>query len=167
MDIFCEFLVKKKSASDNLKRFGLCVACIALCLLICYISFVHFHAMISATPIMVAALIFGTVVYGRNFSLEYEYIFTNGVLDIDVIKGRARRAKLISIPCRKIENMQRLPRNYTSDRKIVSAIYDEHRSGKYLLTFSDNGVATDVLLQPPEKILVNMQKYNPKNIHLS
>ena len=167
MDIFCEFLVKKKSASDHLKRFGLWVASILLSLLMCYISFVHVHSLITVTPITVAALIFGTVVYGRNFSLEYEYVFTNGVLDIDVIKGRARRVKLISIPCRKIENMERLPRNYTSSRKIVSAIYDEHRSGKYLLTFSDNGVMTDVLLQPPEKILVNMQKYNPKNIHLS
>lgn len=167
MDIFCEFLVKKKSASDTLKRIGLWIAAILLSFLMCYISFAHVRSLITVTPITVAALIFGAVVYGRNFSLEYEYVFTNGVLDIDVIKGRARRAKLISVPCRKIENMERLRRNYTSDRKTVNAIYDEHRSGKYVLTFSDNGVMTDVLLQPPEKILVNMQKYNPRNIHLS
>ncbi|MBQ7792733.1 MAG: hypothetical protein IJ367_04520 [Clostridia bacterium] len=166
MDLFCEFLMKKKSASDNLKRFGLWAACILVCFLIFYLSFFHFHAIITIMPITIAALIYGTVIYGRNFSLEYEYVFTNGVLDIDVIKGRARRKRLVSIPCRKIENMEKLRHGYHSDRKVINAIYDEHRSGKYVVTFSDNGVMTDVYFQPPEKLLQNMQKYNPRNIHL-
>ena len=102
MDLFCEYLVKKKSMSDNLKRAGLILACAAVCFAIIYFSLFAKRAFISAMPILVAAAIYGTVIFGRNFSLEYEYIFTNGVLDIDVIKGRARRAKLISVPCRKI-----------------------------------------------------------------
>ena len=101
MDLFCEYLVKKKSMSDNLKRAGLILACVAVCFAIIYFSLFVKRAFISAMPILVAAAIYGTVIFGRNFSLEYEYIFTNGVLDIDVIKGRARRAKLISVPCRK------------------------------------------------------------------
>ena len=105
MDLFCEYLVKKKSMSDNLKRAGLILACAAVCFAIIYFSLFVKRAFISAMPILVAAAIYGTVIFGRNFSLEYEYIFTNGVLDIDVIKGRARRAKLISVPCRKIEYM--------------------------------------------------------------
>ena len=32
MDLFCEYLVKKKSMSDNLKRAGLILACAAVCL---------------------------------------------------------------------------------------------------------------------------------------
>ena len=166
MDAFCEYLVKKKSISDNLKRLGLWIACIVVCVLILYLGFAKFHAMIAAVPILIAATIYGTVIYGRNFSLEYEYVFTNGVLDIDVIKGRSRRVNLVSVPCRRIEYMGPVSKNYQSPHKVINAMYDENRSGKYVITFSNHGVATDILFQPPEKLLLNMQKYNPRNIHL-
>lgn len=166
MDLFCEYLVKKKSTSDNLKRAGLIVACIAVCLTIVYISLFVNRAFISAMPILVAAAIYGTVIFSRNFSLEYEYIFTNGVLDIDVIKGRARRAKLISVPCRRIEYMGPVRGERTSQNKVVDAVYDEKRPGKYVVTFSDHGQKTDLYFQPPEKLLLNMKKYNPRNINI-
>ena len=166
MDLYCEYLVKKKSTLDTVKRIGLWLLCIILCILIAYLAFAKLHFLISATPILIAALIYGTVIYGRNFSLEYEYVFTNGVLDIDVIKGRSRRSNLISVSCRKIEHMEPLPKNYTSTNKIVNAIYDENRSGKYVATFSDHGTRCDLLFQPPEKLLQNMKKYNPRNINL-
>lgn len=166
MDAFCEYLVKKKSTSDNLKRLGLWIACVVVCIFILYLCFAKFHSLIVAVPILVAAAIYGTVIYSRNFSLEYEYVFTNGMLDIDVIKGRARRVNLVSVSCRKIDYMGPLPKNYQSSHKVINAMYDENRSGKYVLTFSDRGVVTDLLFQPPEKLLLNMQKYNPRNIHL-
>ena len=166
MDLFCEYLVKKKSTSDALKRTGLWALCILVCMVIAYLGFAKFHFLISAVPILIAAAIYGTVIYGRNFSLEYEYVFTNGVLDIDVIKGRARRVHLISVPCRRIEYMGPMPKNYTSPNKVVNAIYDENRLGKYVVTFSDHGTVTDLLFQPPEKLLQNMKKYNPRNINL-
>lgn len=166
MDLFCEYLVKKKSRSDALKRVGLWMLCIVFCVLLLYLVLTKFHALINITPILIAAAIYGTVIYGRNFSLEYEYMFTNGILDIDVVKGKAKRQNLISVPCRKIEYMGPLPKNYTSPNKVVNAIYDENRSGKYVVTFSDHGTQTDLLFQPPEKLLQNMKKYNPKNVNL-
>lgn len=166
MDIFCEYLVKKKSINDTLKKAGLFFACALFCLLIIYISFTVAHWLITFMPIIVAAAIFASVVYSRNFSIEYEYIFTNGVLDIDIIKGRTIRKTLVCVPCRKIESMSRLTKSYSSDNITIDAIYDESRSGKYVLTFSDGGIKTDVLFQPPEKLLLNMKKYNPRNIIL-
>ncbi len=166
MDLFCEFLVKKKSLSDNLKRAGLILACIVVCIAILYVGFFLYRPMVSVIPIMIAAAIYGTVIYGRNFSLEYEYVFTNGVLDIDVIKGRTTRKRLISVSCRKIEYMGAVSKIAPSQNRVVNAIYDESRPGKYVITFSDAGQKTDLYLQPPEKLLLNMQKYNPRNIHI-
>ncbi len=166
MDLFCEFLVKKKSISDKLKRIALNLACTVFCALVFLLSFFKFHMLISAMPLIIAAAIYGTVIFGRNFSVEYEYVFTNGVLDIDVIKGRARRVPLTSVPCRKIEYMGPLPRNYQTNNEVIDAIYDEKRPGKYVVTFTNNGKKTDLYFQPPEKLLLNMKKYNPKNIHI-
>lgn len=166
MDFFCEYLVKKQSSSDNLKRVGLAFACGVVCIVIIYISLFLYHGLLSAMPLMVAAAIYGTVILSRNYSLEYEYIFTNGVLDIDVIKGRARRKKLISVPCRRIEYMGPVDGVTPSGNKIVNAMYNLKRGNKYVVTFSDQGEMTDLYFQPPEKILNYMQKYNPRNIHL-
>ncbi|MBO5930355.1 MAG: hypothetical protein J6Q27_03560 [Clostridia bacterium] len=166
MDIFCEFLVKKKSVADNLKKAALILACIAVCLTIVYVGFFLYRGMVPLIPILVAATIYGTVIYSRNFSLEYEYIFTNGVLDIDVIKGRATRKQLISVSCRKIEYMGPVTGVKPSQNAVVNAMYDESRPGKYVITFSNGGQKTDLYLQPPEKLLLNMQKYNPRNIHI-
>lgn len=166
MDLFCEYLVKKKSTSDKLKRAALILACVIFCIVIAYVSFFKVRALVSAMPILIAAAIYGTVIFGRNFSIEYEYVFTNGVLDIDVIKGRARRERLITVPCKKIEYMGPLPRNYQTSNAVIDAIYDESRPGKYVVTFSDRGKKTDLYFQPPEKLLQNMKRYNPRNINI-
>lgn len=166
MDIFFEYLVEKKSLEDNIKKAGIVLACIVVCFLILYISLFAVNQLITFMPILIAAVIYGTVHGVRNFSVEYEYIFTNGVLDIDIIKGRSKRKNLISVPCRKIEYMGKITNSYSSSNTTVNAIYDMRRSGKYVITFSDDGVLTDVLFQPPEKLLVNMKKYNPRNINL-
>ncbi len=166
MDIFCEFLVKKKSASDKLKRFGLSVLCAAVCVLIFYVSVAVFRPLITFMPLLIAAAIYLTVIYSRNFSIEYEYIFTNGVLDIDIIKGRIKREKFLSVPCRSIEYMGPVRSVRASQNRVVNAIYDEKRPGKYIVTYSEHGTKTDLYFQPPEKLLVSMKKYNPKNINL-
>ena len=160
MDIFCEYLVKKKSLKDALIRAGIVLACIALCILLVLVFVLILSQFIIALLPSCALTIYGSVLLFRDFSIEYEYIFTNGVLDIDIIKGRTKRQSLASIPCRKIESMERLPENFTSERKVVDAIYDYNRSGKYVLTYSVDDELCDVLFQPPEKILVNMKKYN-------
>ena len=98
--------------------------------------------------------------------MEFEYIFINGALDVDVIKGRAKRESLVSLSCRKIEEMRPMPQNFRSQNKVINAIYDENRRGKYVVTFFNNGEKTDLLFQPPETLLQNMKKYNPRNIHL-
>ena len=53
-----------------------------------------------------------------------------------------------------------------SQNKVVDAVYDEKRPGKYVVMLSDRGEKTDLYFQPPEKLLLNMKKYNPRNINI-
>ena len=62
--------------------------------------------------------------------------------------------------------MGRLPKNYSPQHKVIDAVFDYNRSGKYVATITLDSEKVDVLFQPPEKILVNMKKYNPRNINL-
>ncbi len=167
MDIFCEYLVKKKSSSDNLKRVGLVFLCVFVCVFSAYLGiFTPLMKYIWLVPPIWGMVIYGTRYFSKKFSVEYEYIFTNGQLDVDIIMGRERRKNMVSIHCRSIEYMAPYNGSNMSERKIIDAIYDESRRGKYYADFSYNGEACRLLFQPPEKILNNMKKYNPRNINL-
>jgi len=166
MDIFLEYLVAKKSASDKIKRMLLIPACILVCIASLYACLFIFVGFIWLVPPIWGGVIYGTVLLRRNFSIEYEYIFTNGQLDIDIIKGRLKRKNLASVLCRNIEYMAPYNGVNMSDREEIYAIYDESRQGKYYADFTQGGVRYRLLFQPPEKILSNMKKYNPRNINL-
>lgn len=166
MDIFCEYLVKKKSSSDVMKQVLLIIACVLVCVVSLYLCTFVFFGYLWLVPPIWGIAIYGTVILRRNFSLEYEYIFTNGQLDIDVVKGKARRKSLISVQCRNISYMAPYNGTNMSDREVIDVIHDENRRGKYYADFSQGGVSYRLLFQPPEKILSNMKKYNPRNINL-
>ena len=166
MDIFCEYLVKKKSSSDVIKQVLLIISCIFVCLISTYTLTFIFPKYIWLIPPIWGAAIYGTVISRRNFSIEYEYIFTNGQLDIDIIKGKAKRKSLLSFPVRIIEHMAPYNGANMSEREEIDIIHDENRCGKYYADFSQNGTAYRLLFQPPEKILENIKKYNPRNVNL-
>ena len=166
MDIFCEYLVKKKSSSDTMKQILLIIGCIFVCLFSTFLFAFVYTQLIWLIPPIWGAAIYGTVIARRNFSIEYEYIFTNGQLDIDVIKGKAKRKSLLTVAVRNIEYMAPYNGNNMSQREVIDIIHDESRRGKYYADFSKDGVAYRLLFQPPEKILENIKKYNPRNVSL-
>lgn len=165
-DIFLEYLVKKNSKEDSLKKLLIGILCGVILVLSFFLLTRVFYQFIWLLPIIWGGAIYGTVILCRNYSIEFEYIFTNGMLDIDIIQGKAKRKSLASISCRNIEHMAPLNTSAKSDRTEINAIYDERRRGKYYLDYSVDGKKMRLLLQPPEKILENIKRYNPRNVDL-
>ncbi len=165
-DIFCEYLVKKKSSQYQLIKAGLISGCILFCILSFYFLFFIQIKWMWLIPILWGGAIYGTRFGCQHFSVEFEYSFTNGVLDIDIIRGRARRKNFVSVVCKNIEYMAPFRENLNSSRKVINANYDESMGRKYYVNFSQSGTPCTLLFQPPEKILSNMKKYNPRNIEL-
>lgn len=92
MDSFKEQIIKKENTKkDSTMRFLITFACVALCFAV-----IMFTMMLNGF-LPLAVFISGVIVYGgvylmQNLNLEYEYIFTNGDLDIDkVIAARSRK----------------------------------------------------------------------------
>lgn len=174
MDIFMEYLMQKKpSRSDGFKKLGL--ACGTL--LACYIVMILFSMIGSfmnayMLPGM-AAVIYGAIVLNRNFNVEYEYIFTNGELDVDLIKAKKIRKRLAGFPCARIElmasaeNDQFLP-EFESDSvsQRFQAVYDPKAGGIYHVLYTRDGEKLLLTFQPPAKLLSAMKQYNPRCIHI-
>lgn len=88
-DLYTELLVKKrKTAKDSLIKYGLIVLTVLL-----------FLAGLLTTPlILILAVAAGIAAYFiiPKTDLEYEYLFVNGTMDIDMIMSKAKRKRVLS-----------------------------------------------------------------------
>jgi len=91
-DIFKEQIVKRQpSRKDMLIRIGLIIVVFLIILIV-----LAMPGLMTFAPIIVLAVIFGAW-YAMSFlKVEYEYAFTDGELDIDVIYNRSRRKRVFS-----------------------------------------------------------------------
>jgi hypothetical protein len=173
MDVFFEYLFEKKQdGKDWAIKLGVSVGA----------AFVSLFAFALLAPIagvgqfallVAAAVIYFSYILIRNRNVEYEYIFTNGDLDVDVIRGRKARKRLVSVASKNLQLMARTDdpdyrRSFENQSVLrrVSAVYDPKKGWQYSVLFTDREGKTTVLaFQPPERLLEEMRKYNRLKVH--
>jgi hypothetical protein len=122
-DVFKEQLIKKLPGKfDAMKKAGLVAASLFISMLLLLSPVLGV-----LTPIIVFAIGFGVYYLFSFFNVEYEYTFTNGSLDIDVIYNKSRRRRLFTGDVKDFEIMARL----TDNEKAP-----EFRSAEVILDYS-------------------------------
>lgn len=170
MDTYTEQIVKrKKRAADY--------ALIALS--------VFGGAVLSVVALLVNAMIFGLgwiivafVWYGvyllvNSRNLEYEYIVTNGELDIDKIIAKNGRKRIITVDFREIELCARVNDNefraqYENTAGIAQVLElagDMKSDNVYFADFHSGGERKRILFEPEKKVLDGLKQVNPRNVH--
>ena len=124
-------------------------------------------------PLILCGIIFGLYfLFRRNF-VEYEYIFTNGDIDIDKITGKSRRKRQLSFNCSNIEMMavlgdEKYRHNFehgdfqkkqdfssgVAGRKRYFAIVNAKEKGRQLIVF-----------EPNEQMLEAIKHAAPRKVH--
>ena len=100
-DVFKEQLVKRAiTGKDTAKRIGIVALAVIVFFFCLYIPYVQQVAVFIA-----AALIFGVYFLITRQNIEYEYSFTNGDLDIDIIYNKSKRKRLFSSSVKDFEIM--------------------------------------------------------------
>jgi len=152
-DVFNEQIVKRKQTMmDKLKRVGLILAVILLFILIMLTPAANFAAVI------VFAAGFGAYYLMSFLRVEYEYIFTNGELDIDIIYNKSRRKRVFSSMVNKIEIMAHIEdMNHAGHFSGVAQINNygigENGPDTYAFLINISGKQTKVIIDPNEKML--------------
>ena len=165
-DTFLEkIVVRKKTGTDYLKIAGLLVASlivmIALMLFGGYISFL--------VPLLLVGLVYGLWFLLTSMNREYEYIVTNGDLDVDTIIARRKRKRAFSGKSKSFEIMA----------KVGSDEYKQAQKSRFkLLDFSGSldskenwfamtdykGERVMVIFAPDDRMLKNLKRYNPSKV---
>ena len=168
MDYFTEYIVRrKKDAKDILIILGVIIAASVLTAI--GVLFLGVPLIGQFVLLIVAGVVWGAylLITGRN--IEFEYIVTNGELDVDRITARRKRKRLISVASKEIELIAPIT-DHSGDN--VTNVIDASRNLKddetlcYLITVKE-GVKTKILFNPSEKMLKIFKKFRPQAMKVS
>lgn len=166
MDVFIEHLVKKKpTGADTAKKVGLILAVVLIALICFTIGFAFLG------PIALL-LIFGAC-YGAywlisGMSVEYEYILTNGEIDVDKIVAQRKRKRLVTVSAKTFEAFgpykaaEHVNRNY--DSRIL-ACESEESDGVFCAEFHHATLGHCLLVfNPDDRIIQGIKSYLPRTV---
>ena len=151
-DVFKEQIVKKDPKTiDSLKRAGIII--LAVILIIIAFLFIQGFA-----PIISLGIGFGAYMLMSFLNIEYEYVFTNGDLDIDIIYNRSRRKRLMTVNMKEIEIMAHIEDkvhagDFSSAQETIDYSSGTPNENTYIFLTTFKSKKVRVIIEPNEKLL--------------
>ena len=159
MDIFCEYIVKKKpTMKDRVKQIGI----ILLAIVLVEIFIVLNNLLFGVGLLLGVAVIYGAVYLFKRTNIEYEYILTNSILDIDKIFAKSSRKRVESIDFKNVEAFGKAQDAPMSQAKEIDYAGDITADDVYYFEIFKDGERKRIYFQPNQKILSNLHKVAPK-----
>jgi hypothetical protein len=165
LDIFLEKIVRrKKTIIDTAITAGIVVLGILLIMILGSFGFLR-----SFAPIFIVGIGYIAYAFIRNRSIEYEYIVTNGDLDIDMIIAQRKRKRIFSGSCKDFEMIAKLTsgqydQNTQSIKKRIVAVSSMESSDVYFISLVKDGQKTLVFFEPHAKMIESFKKYIPRKV---
>ncbi len=164
MDTFFEQII-------SIKKSGKTVACVLgiwlLALVLCTLIFLNFKALGAIFILLIAGIIYGALKLTGLFNVEYEYIITNGTMDVDKIINKQSRKRMLSF---ELSNVSRLEKfaphclNNIDIKKVVFACDGNDENAYFMVAEKEGGKTSYLVFAPNEKIKSAVVKYVPKFI---
>jgi len=160
-DVFNEQLIKKqRTPADTLKLVaiwsGAVLLSAALSVFVPYIG------------VMLAVLvIWGATFLSGRLNQEFEYSFTNGDLDIDVIYNRSRRKRIVTIDTKKLLAMEKVQNKEQAAKgydKVLDLSSGTESDALYGLVYDLDHKKTRIFIEPNESILKGIFAFAPRSV---
>ena len=170
-DVFLEQIVKQQKSGKLILRncliilVGLLIAC-------ALIPFSFFRPNYGPFVFLVfIGVLYYTWYIVSGLNLEFEYIFTNGDLDIDKISNKRKRKRMASIRISKISQFVEFDAA-TFQRKSFDIVHDavmSYQSGQnYMIQYVNrDGKKCALIFSPNEKIVEAIRKYYRPGVYTS
>ncbi|MEG0615013.1 MAG: hypothetical protein RR540_04590 [Oscillospiraceae bacterium] len=165
MDVFIEQLVTKASSVKDtalklLLGFGSVLISIALFILLGMLL-----GMFAVAVLLSAGCLYGAFYLISNFDVEYEYIVTNGEIDIDKVVAKRKRKRLLSAKVSSFKDFGRYSSspdtNTTTTFAAGSGLIEEEFYADF--THPKYGEVR-LIFSPNERVLAAIKPYLPHTI---
>lgn len=129
-----------------------------------------FDYMFIILALITGALAYGSYILRNNQRIEYDYTFTNGVLDIAKIINRSKRKKLLSVEIGEFEIIA--PIGHESFQKALQDKTIQKRlnyflnkgEGLYYGILRDERKRCLLIFEPSQEMLRMFKAFNPRNV---
>lgn len=167
-EMFLEQMVKRGTKEhDRTVRIIMVVSGVVICALPFMIDLMLSYYI---SPVMILAVALVVWILWRRTAKEYEYIFTDGSLDIDVVYSQSTRQHMATFDCR-LCRMIVPADNKRYEHEIYDKKYDKTIyacAGKpddktYVILGKVGDKQYRVFFDPNEKLLNAIYQYSPKN----
>ncbi len=165
MDSYCEHLIPIRK---DKRIIGLLIFIWAVLAAIIGVCFLLVSKMGVFSFILSVAAVFGGVWLTKQLNVEYEYIFTNGEIDVDIITGRTDRKRLITFKCKDIERIEKYTQGlpmFEKEQYAKKSIYCNAKdSDVYCISFKHKIGKVCLVMQIRENMREAMRPYLDKLI---
>jgi len=149
---------------DALISAGIIILAMLLVIILSY-----FRSIRGFSPFYIVGLGYLAYMLIRNRNIEYEYIVTNGDLDIDMIIAQRKRKRIFSAECRNFEIIAKLSsgqydHNMQSITKRITAVSSMDSPDVYFISLVKDGQKTLVFFEPHPKMIESFKKYIPRKV---
>lgn len=166
MDTFFEQIVSIKKSGKAVALF--CLIWILALTLCAFLLLTGILGML--TPILIIGLGYGAWWLTSKFNVEYEYIVTNGTMDIDKIVNKSSRQRISSFELDKVERLEKYNDHLLQNVKKENIVFacNKNDPNAYLLVASKEDTKVNyIVFTPSEKLQAAIKKSLPKFIALS
>lgn len=164
MDVFLEQIVaKKRTGQDTLKIVGIILAALILIFAALFILPALVPMLSSLSLLIAAGVIYGAWYLLSTTSVEYEYILTNGEIDVDKIIARRKRKRLITVNTRNFTEFgpyrpqQHQGKQYSAT--IFACVAPDAPNTYYAVTDHPKYGHCMLVFNPNEKILTHAKQF--------
>ncbi|MBR4973538.1 MAG: hypothetical protein IKY45_03640, partial [Clostridia bacterium] len=163
MDTFFEQIITiKKGIKETLSFLGIWFLAIFLCLIL---LFVKIPVISSFSALLVLGVLFGAYKLCAFLNIEYEYIITNGVMDIDKIINKSSRKRMLSLDLAKTSRIEKYSPALLAnvDKKQVFFACNQNDANAYLIVIDNQtGKSRYLIFAPDDRIKGAITKFIPK-----
>lgn len=164
MDTFFEQIISiKKNGKTMAGLLGLWF----LAFVLCFIVFLFSGYIGSLFVLFIAGILYGAFKLSGFFNIEYEYIITNGAMDVDKIINKSNRKRLLSFELSGVTRLEKYTPNILNNINIKNVVFacDTNDSNAYLMVAEkEGGNASYLVFSPNDKIKSAIIKFVPKFI---
>jgi len=168
MDTFIEKIVeRKKDIIDYLIIFGSVLGALIAVVIVFFIPFLSTIGLL-----VVVGIVYGVYRLITSRNIEFEYIVTNGDLDIDKIIAQRKRKRIFSANCKEFDIVAKVKsshydHNIQSIKNRIHAMSSMDSDNVYFVTLNYKGNKTVVFFEPDERMLNNFKMFIPRKIMLN
>ncbi len=163
MDTFFEQITSmKKSGKEIAAIIGIWFLAFIICGFL-----ILFPILGSFGILIVCGVLFGAFKLSAFFNVEYEYIITNGTLDIDKITNRSSRKRILSLELSTVSRLEKFNShqlNGIDAKAVVIACNTNDGEAYFLVAEREKKGSAYLVFAPDERLRSAMVKFIPKFI---